>query len=1046
MRTRQFAQSGFSGGIVAALALLAVSAAPGQDLSDPRCDLHGEGKDSLCGRAMLSEAYFSRTGELPPMIEPAAEGADDTDITHCLLDIEVNPATETVSGANTLTITSRIDGLTQVALDLRDNMAVSSVTMGGVPVSSTRSGHQVIITLNRTYNTGESFQVKVYYSGTPQNLNWGSFDFGTHAGTAVVASLSEPWYAHTWWPCKEDIHDKFTMDTWVTVPNWMIVASNGALQGTDTVTDNRRRFRWRESYPISVYLVSVAMTNYTKWTEWYNHAGGSMPVEFYIYPEEVATVQPLLANVVTMIATLSAPGTFGEYPFINEKYGIAQFEWCCGMEHQTITSQGSFPERRTVHELAHSWWGDDVTCKTWHDIWLNEGFGRYAEALWYERRPGGSYAAYIQHLQTYRPSSHGQNGTVYRYDISTSDLVFSSTYAYDKGAWVLHMLRHVVGDTTFFNALASYRQMYTGGAADTEEFKAVVSAVSGQPLDWFFSQWVYGNGAPYYRFGWETEQIAGQHWARVCIEQYQTSYPNFRMPIDITVTSGGTPVTHVVQQQADTQWYLLPAGGPVTDVQFDKDTWILRGDGAEVSYIEGPPKLLATSPVPGAVFDPAPEITAIELWFSEPISYTAGDFSVTGSLAGPQPFNVNYDAAAYKITLSFSAPLADDQVWTVQIASLLKSAAGAKALDGELDAGLPSGDGVPGGNAVFSFTLGQSPPSCSDPFADSDGDEDVDQADFGAIQRCLTGDGDPEGVFDALGCGCFDHDNDRDVDQTELSLMLACISGPGITADATCDDHWTLLADDFDAGTSAGRWTLFASSTDYTANFDFDYSTLGIPPAPNSTGGTTIGLHLTVNKNDATPATAAVSLFPTGRSFSGDYALAFDMWMNYAGTGNGVGTTEMMNAGVNTIDTQVIWPSNRGNGIFMAVTGDGDDSIDYRCDVGSTLLDPSSGAYVAGTQSTARDNTDAYYQSLFPSPPFETQGSPGKQWVRVEIAQDGGTVTWKLNGTPVVSVTGGAFSTGNIMLGYMDLFPSITVPPEENYIIYDNVTVVASAP
>ncbi|NLE58863.1 MAG: hypothetical protein GX616_10915 [Planctomycetes bacterium] len=1046
MRTYLSAPSGLSGVIVAAFLLAVVPAVAAQDGSDHWCELHGEGKDGLCGRALLAEAYFEQLGRLPEAAGEATEGVEDTDITHCLLDIEVNPVTEIVSGSNTLSITSRIDGLTAITLDLRDNMTVSNVTIGGASMGFTRPGHQVTITLDRSYNTGESFQVKIDYSGTPQNLSWGSFDFGQHAGTAVVASLSEPWYAHTWWPCKEDIHDKFTMDTWVTVPNWMIVASNGALQGTDTLTGSRKRFRWRESYPISVYLVSVAMTNYTKWTEWYNHAGGSMPVEFYIYPEELASVQPLLVDVVTMIETLSAPTTFGEYPFINEKYGIAQFEWCCGMEHQTITSQGSFPERRTVHELAHSWWGNNLTCKSWHDIWLNEGFARYAEALWYERRPGGSYAAYLQHLQEYRPSSNGQYGTVYRYDISTPDLIFSSTYSYNKGAWVLHMLRHVLGDTTFFNVLASYRQMYTGGAADTDEFAAVVAAVSGRPIDWFFNQWVYANGAPYYRFGWETEQIGTQHWARVCVEQYQTSYPNFKMPIDITVTGGGTPVTHVVEQQADTQWYLLPASGAVTRVQFDKDTWILRGAGTAVSYIEGPPKLLATSPAPGTVFDPAPEITAIELWFSEPISYTAGDFSVTGSVSGPQAFSVNWDAASYKITLSLAAPLAADQVWTVQVAGTLTSSAGAKALDGELVSGFPSGDGVPGGNAVFSFTLGQSPPPCSDPFADADGDGDVDQADFGAFQRCLTGDGDPQETFDGVGCRCFDHDDDWDVDEIELSLMLACMSGPGIMADEACDDQWTLLADEFDAGTSAGNWTVFASSADYTADFAFDYSTRGIPSAPNSTGGTTIGLHLTVNNNDSTPETAAVSLFPSGRTFSGNYTLAFDMWMNYAGTGNGVGTTEMMNAGINAADTQVIWPSNPGNGVFMAVTGDGDDTIDYRCDVGSTLLAPSSGAYAAGTQSTARDNTDPYYQSLFPSPPFETQGSPGKQWVRVEIAQNAGTVTWKLNGTPIVNLTGAAYTAGNVMLGYMDLFSSISVPPEDTFIIYDNVTVTASAP
>lgn len=260
-----------------------------------------------------------------------------------------------------------------------------------------------------------------------------------------------------------------------------------------------------------------------------------------------------------------------------------------------------------------------------------------------------------------------------------------------------------------------------------------------------------------------------------------------------------------------------------------------------------------------------------------------------------------------------------------------------------------------------------------------------------------------------------------------------CCTGPVNTTTVTA------FSDDFDAGTSAAGWDLYASSADYTADFAFDYSAHGIPSAPNSIGGTTVGIKFTVNNNDGDPETAAVSAYPASLSVSGDHVLRFDMWINYnGGAGGGTGSTEFMTAGLGQSGTQVNWPSNpASDGYTVAVSGEGGAAHDYRVYDGVVELTDEDGIYPAESQ----DSADTYYQTLFPSPEFESSGAPGKHWVEVEVTQIGSTLQWRLDDTIVASVVLAAPLSGKVMLGYMDPFSSIAVPAADNYIIYDNVRV-----
>jgi hypothetical protein len=298
-----------------------------------------------------------------------------------------------------------------------------------------------------------------------------------------------------------------------------------------------------------------------------------------------------------------------------------------------------------------------------------------------------------------------------------------------------------------------------------------------------------------------------------------------------------------------------------------------------------------------------------------------------------------------------------------------------------------------------------------------------------------------------------------------ISNATAVVTSATASLSVTIPQSWqTGFTDDFDSGTSAGGWDLFEGSgngiPDYTVNWSFDYSSYfssfngsTIPPAPNSSGNTTRGLRLTVNNNDASAATAGVSLYPKNKNFSGAYRLKFDLWMNYPGSSGGsgsTGSTEHFTCGLNHEGTRVNWASTTANpsdGVWFAMDGEGGTTTDYRAYVGNASGSPSlltfssSGFSASGAASAG--NSDSAWLNIFPSPTYESPGAPGKRWVEVELSQDANNVlTWRMNGQLIAQrVNGSPYTNGNVMIGYMDLFTSIASPAADAFVLFDNVRV-----
>jgi len=729
--------------LLVAMAMTASQAAQAQPAMSPEWQLYRCAKCDTAAACDDPEVMLpSETGPVN-RFEPR-EALGDTDLTHVDLDIELNMAAQNIrTGDCTLHLTSLVNGLTQFTFRLRDNMILTEARINNVvqPLGnvvqvdiSTRR-----ITLDRAYNAGEEFTIRLKYNGAPANLGFGSFSWTTHGpgSTRAVDSLSEPYYAYSWWPAKDgqvltagDNKDKFTLDMYLTVPTTMIAASNGLLDldsssnlpaDPPTITVPRTRYHWEAyEYPTATYLVSLGATNYTTWTIPYNYpagedyAAGTMPLQFFVYPEnDTPAGRAAWGAVADMMAAFR--DCYGEYPFIKEKYGIYQFSFGGGMEHQTMTGQNgssltTTQEYLTAHELGHQWWGDNVTCRTWSDIWLNEGFATYTEALWQERKPGGSVAAYHAHMASRRPAA--TSGTVYRYDTSSASTIFSSTYAYNKAGWVVHMLRHRLGDAVFFQGLKDYRDTFEGSAATTDDFRNAMSASSGKDLTNFINQWVYNGGAPAYQLAWSAGTANGQPLLNVRIVQTQGGTP-FEMPVDIRYTVAGQPHTQVVWNSHQTDHFCLKVEGNVTATSLDPDNWILHDPPTSTAYAPGPPKLFTTFPPPGGQLYGSLSNMTVSATFHVPVSTNSAHYSLVGQSVGAVPFSMSYNGPSQTATLTTPAPLAND-VYTLTVDDAVTALSNGLSLDGELadsddPASLPSGNGVTGGDAVVIFEVRRYP-------------------------------------------------------------------------------------------------------------------------------------------------------------------------------------------------------------------------------------------------------------------------------------------------------------------------------------------------
>jgi len=358
------------------------------------------------------------------------------------------------------------------------------------------------------------------------------------------------------------------------VPAAVKVGSNGTLAAIAPITGNTVRYEWKERYPIDYYLISVAVSKYTEYS-WYMHFTGSndsMLIMNYVPAPLLPAVRPMLDTTALLVDHFST--LFGRYPFWKEKYGHSYTPSFVHMEHQTMTSTRMSRLTIIAHELAHQWFGDNVTCGTWKDIWLNEGFAAYGQYLTYEHFNGIDTARSF--IRTAQASATSEDwGSVYAYDTADRQRIFDGRLTYNKGACVVHMLRCIAGDDQlFYKILQTYQQQYAGRTATTEDLQHVAETVLGRKLDTFFLQWIYGAGFPYYTATWN--QVNDLVYVRIDQRSSATTAVGaFAMPMELKLYSQqGDTIVNLYTNQASQigQW---TTGRTIDSIAIDPKSWLL---------------------------------------------------------------------------------------------------------------------------------------------------------------------------------------------------------------------------------------------------------------------------------------------------------------------------------------------------------------------------------------------------------------------------------------------------------------------------------------
>lgn len=512
------------------------------------------------------------------------------DVKYHRLDLTIDPADQYISGEVTTKYVARED-LSSVVFELSNDLTVSSVKQRGVELSFTRStNNEVIINLPQVQSMTVLDSLSITYAGIPTSSGFGAFSATTHNGTPVLWTLSEPFGAMEWWPCKQDLNDKIdSIDVYITTPTQYTAVANGMQQSRVDVGGGNSKTHFHHGYPIPAYLIAIAATNYSVYTQ----QGGLgtaespyFPIINYMYPETAPTNTTSVAITPTIINFYEA--TFVPYPFRNEKYGHCQFGWGGGMEHSTVSfmtagNNGAYSRSLIAHEMGHQWFGDKVTCGSWKDIWLNEGFATYLASLVIENLDGD--AAFVANKTSMITSITSQsNGAVYLTDTEALDVnrIFSSRLSYNKGAMVLNMLRYKLGDAAFFQGLRNYLNdpALAYSYAVTPDLQAHLEAVYGSSLQEFFNDWVYNQGYPVYAI---TAHNIGNGQAVVTLNQTQSdaSVNFFEMPVPVRLTgAGGQFQDYKLDNTVNGEQFIVDVPFTVTGVQFNVKKDIISKNGS----------------------------------------------------------------------------------------------------------------------------------------------------------------------------------------------------------------------------------------------------------------------------------------------------------------------------------------------------------------------------------------------------------------------------------------------------------------------------------
>jgi len=503
------------------------------------------------------------------------------DITFYYIDLEANNISTSIKGFTEIKGSS-LNEISELLFELSGEVTIDSLFLNGsVDTGYIHANDLIIINPDTFINEGEYFTVRIYYHGEP-----GSDDFfsgisnriDNNWNQRITYTLSEPFSAKTWFPCKQVLTDKAdSAYIFITTDTSLMAGSNGLLTGITPLPGGRQRFEWKTSYPIAFYLLSFTVADYRDYSIYaYLGNNDSLLIQNYIFDinDFLEVNRGDIDATADMIELYS--GLFSIYPFHHEKYGHCYAPMGGGMEHQTMTTLSSFNFSLVAHELGHQWFGDYVTCATWQDIWINEGFASYTEYIALENLVSDEDAA-LWMISAHEIARTEPDGSIFipEQDVNNERRIFSSALSYKKGAAILHMIRYELNnDSLFFSTLRTYLGNFKDSTATGLDFKEVLEVSSGQDFNWFFDQWYFGKGYPIFSMTWWQEKdslfiISSETGS-------STETPFFRTHIDFRLRFVNGPDTMIrLEQTMNNHTFCIPVSEFVSDVLPDPDNWLL---------------------------------------------------------------------------------------------------------------------------------------------------------------------------------------------------------------------------------------------------------------------------------------------------------------------------------------------------------------------------------------------------------------------------------------------------------------------------------------
>jgi aminopeptidase N len=487
------------------------------------------------------------------------------------ISLELVDPVRSIAGTTKAQVRIRGKSVSGMWLDFED-MSIDRFLVAGVDAPYTFRNGRLTCQFDRTYSRNELVLIEVHYHGKPQQ---GILAEENRYGSRVVFANNWPNNAHHWFPSIDHPSDKAAVSFSVTAPAKYSIVANGRQTETALLPDGRKTTKWSEDKAIPTYCMVFGMAEFTV-TPSITAAG--LPLAWYAFPQDAGAAAAKFSRTALILDYFQ--NTIGPYPY--EK--LAQIESIIpmgGMENSSAIfySESSFAgdpvsEEPVAHEIAHQWFGNSVTEADWDDLWLSEGFATYFEALFYEHLAGPETMRRFmaRHADTIMEYEAARSAPIVNV-LQTDPMKKLNPLSYEKGAWVLHMLRGMLGDKAFFEGIRSFYKQYEGGNASSRDFQKVMESSSGIKLSRFFRQWLGQPGWPEYRISWRWNQRNG--FLEILIRQMQRT-GLFEMPLEIAVTLGNLKTLHKFRVRNSAQTLGIRLGTRPTSVEIDPDNRVLK--------------------------------------------------------------------------------------------------------------------------------------------------------------------------------------------------------------------------------------------------------------------------------------------------------------------------------------------------------------------------------------------------------------------------------------------------------------------------------------